>query len=68
MSFKKFSLRFVDSLNFLLCPLADLPKTYSFNTIKGYFPHEFNTRDNQDYIGEIPAIKFFGPQYMSSNM
>ena len=26
---------------------------------KGYFPHSFNTLENQDYVGEIPDLSFF---------
>lgn len=26
---------------------------------KGYFPHSFNTADNQDYTGQIPDLKYF---------
>ena len=28
--------------------------------VKGDFPHKFNTPENQDYIGRIPAIEYYG--------
>lgn len=29
--------------------------------IKGYFPHFFNVKQNQNYIGSIPDVKYYGP-------
>jgi hypothetical protein len=60
MGFRKFNLRFVDSCNFFLEPLRKLSKTYDIDTIKGHFPHHFNTPENQDYIGCIPCEDMFG--------
>ena len=55
----------IDSLNFFNEPLASLPKTYGIkNTVKGYFPHGFNTQQNENYIGEIPDIKYYHPEYI----
>ena len=65
MYFRKFKLRFVDTYKFFLSPLADLSKTYGIDTIKGYFPHHFNTPENQNYIGRYPSIDYYGPQHMS---
>jgi hypothetical protein len=48
-----------------LCPLADLSKTYSIDTVKGYFPHHFNTPENQNYKGKIPSVNDFGIGWMS---
>ncbi|XP_041435694.1 uncharacterized protein LOC121399337 [Xenopus laevis] len=31
---------------------------------KGFFPHYFNTAENQGYIGAMPSIKFYGADYM----
>ena len=54
MFFRKFNLRFIDSLHFFLQPLTGLSKTYDIDTIKGYFPHHVNTAGNQDYVGKDP--------------
>ena len=32
------------------------------DTLKGFFPHEFNFEENQDYVGELPAKEFFTPE------
>ena len=37
-----------------------MPKT-------GYFPHFFNTPENQTYVGELPGIKMYGADFMSEN-
>jgi hypothetical protein len=55
----------IDSLNFFNEPLASLPKTFGIqNSVKGYFPHGFNTKENEDYVGEIPDIKYYHPEYV----
>ena len=59
MTFRKCRLRFIDSLNFFQCRLKDLSKTYGIDTLKGHFPHHFNTKENQNYVGCIPAEEHF---------
>ena len=55
---------FIDSLNFFNEPLSNLPKSYGIkDTVKGYFPHGFNTYENENYIGPIPDIKYYHPEY-----
>ena len=65
MTFAKYHLRFIDSLHSFLCPLSELSKTYSIDTVKGYFPHHFNIKENQNYIGQIPPPEDFGVKNMS---
>jgi hypothetical protein len=60
MTFKKIKLRFIDSLHFFLEPLKNLSKTYSIESVKGHFPHHFNTPENQNYIGVMPSEDMFG--------
>ncbi|KAE8597395.1 hypothetical protein XENTR_v10005656 [Xenopus tropicalis] len=57
-------MRFIDSLNFLPMKLSKLPEAMGFSGSKGYFPHFFNTEQNQNYIGPMPSIKFYGTDYM----
>ena len=70
MTFRKLNIRFVDSYNFLLQPLKSLPATYDIKDDegellgKGYFPHVFNTPENQDYVGNIPLPVTFGDRNM----
>ncbi len=59
------NIRFVDSLNFIPMALANFPKTFGLDELcKGYFPHLFNRRENQDYVGPIPPE----PYYMANGM
>ena len=64
MRFEKYNLTFKDSLNLFLSPLAALSKTYGIDTVKGFFPHHFNTIENQNYIGNIPSEEQFGVKNM----
>ncbi len=58
--------RFIDSLSFLLMPLASFPKTFGFEEkAKGYFPHMFNTLENQLYVGPMPDKEYYVPDEMS---
>jgi len=61
------SVRFIDSLNHIAQSLATFPDTFGITEMKkGFFPYLFNTDDNANYIGEIPDIKYFTPETMSS--
>ncbi|XP_069505099.1 uncharacterized protein [Ambystoma mexicanum] len=57
-------IRFIDSLNFLPMKLSKLPKAFGFPGSKGYFPHFFNTVQNQSYVGAIPPMECYGSEYM----
>ncbi|XP_039614013.1 uncharacterized protein LOC120532230 [Polypterus senegalus] len=61
-----YDLRFIDSLNFLPMKLSSMPKAMGFQAQKGYFPHFFNTTENQNYIGPYPDPKYYGIQHMLS--
>lgn len=60
--------KFIDSMLHLPGSLSGLAdgffgkspdKNLRESLTKGYFPHSFNTLENQDYIGEIPDLKYF---------
>ncbi|KAM3927741.1 uncharacterized protein RB166_005949 [Leptodactylus fuscus] len=57
-------LRFIDSLNFLPMKLSRLPEALGFSGSKGHFPHFFNTEENQNYVGPLPAPEYYGVDYM----
>jgi hypothetical protein len=58
-------IRFIDSLNFLPMPLSKIPNTFELTeNKKGYFPHFFNTKDNQNYVGVYPDIQYYDPDGM----
>jgi hypothetical protein len=61
------SMKFVDSFNFLPMALGNLPAAFGFeNLSKGYWPHFFNTPDNQNVIlDKLPDREFYGPDSMS---
>lgn len=62
------NVRFVDSINYFPMALAELPKAFDLGPEKkkGYFPHLFNTRANQTYIGPMPDKKYYCPDSMFS--
>jgi len=61
-------IRIIDSHNFVASPLSAFPKTFGLNELKkGYFPHYFNTNENQNYIGPIPDVKYYGADTMEKN-
>lgn len=63
---KCLGIRIVDSFNFLPMGLSKLPATFGLTELKkGYFPHFFNTPDNQTYVGRLPAAEFYNPDAMS---
>ena len=66
LSVPMFKIKFVDSLSFIPMRLADFPKTFGLNELaKGYFPHLFNTAENQNYVGPLPPTSFYHPDGMS---
>jgi hypothetical protein len=59
-------IRVIDSFNFLPMTLAKLPKAFQLNSLaKGYFPHFFTSRANQNYVGPYPPVETYGPNAMS---
>lgn len=54
--------KFIDSLNFFNAPLSKLPKMFSLeNNSKGHYPHMFNTHNNLNYVGVMPALEYYWP-------
>ena len=59
-------IRFIDSLSFFQMPLSAFPKTFGLTEFKkGYFPHKFNIRGHQTYVGIVPALDYYMPETMS---
>ncbi len=60
-------IKFIDSINFMPMALSKLPRAFGKESTisKGTFPHLFNTEENQNYSGCIPAEQFFDPEGMS---
>ena len=60
------NIRFIDSFSFFQMPLSAFPKTFGLTELKkGYFPHLFNTPENQAYVGPIPDKRYYMPESMS---
>ena len=67
LSFKSGQVKFKDSLCFLPFPLANFPATFGIEELcKGFFPHKFNTAENQDYEGPMPDPSLCDPDGMSA--
>ena len=61
-----FNIQFIDSLNFIPMKLANFPRTFGIEEFaKGYFPHLFNKKENEDYIGPIPPAPYYNPNGMN---
>lgn len=57
----------IDSLNFLPMPLYRLPSSFGLCELKkGFFPHLYNIRENQSYVGPLPEVQYYSPDTMSS--
>ena len=66
LRYKKFNIRFIDPCKHMNARLKDLPKMLGLGDLKkGDFPHMFNTPENQNYIGPIPDIKYYGVENKS---
>ncbi|XP_031789562.1 probable DNA polymerase isoform X1 [Nasonia vitripennis] len=61
--------KFIDSLNYFHMKLSALTQTFSLPPAskKGYFPHLFNTLENQNYVGALPEASFYAPNAMSTS-
>ena len=75
LELEHYDIRFIDSLNFFAMPLKAFPSTFGLSYVdangeeayyaKGYFPHLFNRRENEDYVGPLPNKQFYMPEAMS---
>lgn len=56
----------IDSLSFLAMPLSSFPSTFQLDELKkGFFPHLFNTVENQGYEGpKLPPRESYDPDGM----
>jgi hypothetical protein len=61
------NVKIIDSLSFLPMALDNFAKTFNLVEMqKGFFPHLFNTRSNQNYIGPYPPASDYQPKFMST--
>ena len=60
-------LKFKDSMSFLNMPLESFTKTFGLTELKkGYFPYSFNRKENQNYEGLIPDLKYYDTNCMNT--
>ena len=46
--------------------LAKLPKAFQLESnCKGWFPHMFTCKNNENYVGPYPPLEMYGPDHMS---
>jgi hypothetical protein len=58
--------KIIDSASFIPMPLEKFSSTFAIKSIKkGYFPHLFNTKNNQNYIGKYPDREFYGIKHFT---
>lgn len=54
--------KFIDSYNYFPFALSKMPCAFGFQELKkGYFPHFFNTEQNQHYVGVYPPPAYYNP-------
>ncbi|XP_067306560.1 uncharacterized protein [Pseudorasbora parva] len=58
--------RYIDSYAFIPMALSKMPDALNlYSSGKGYFPHVFNTAENDHYIGPYPDKKYYSYDNMS---
>jgi hypothetical protein len=59
-------LTFIDSISFMPCSRRKLPEAFGLTATKSWYPHYFKTRENMNYVGEIPDVSYYGADTMSA--
>lgn len=58
-------IKFIYSLSFIPMKLAYFPTTFGLDKlIKGYLPHNFNTKENEQYVSELPDPWYYNQDGM----
>ena len=55
----EYQIQFKDSYLILLKSLNELSQAFKVDNGKSVFPHKFINKNNFNYIGEVPDIKYF---------
>jgi hypothetical protein len=59
LKFKDYNITFKDSYKLIIGALRKLAKVFGVDTQKSIFPHKFVNKNNLNYIGKVPDIKYF---------
>jgi hypothetical protein len=61
-------IKLIDSYSFIPMGLDKFAKTFEIKELKkGFFPHLFNSIENENYIGPYPAKEYYSPQFFSES-
>ena len=60
----KSNAKFIDSCCFIAMPLSRFSDTFDLPHTKWTFPHMFNVSDNYNYVGPMPALRYYDPNGM----
>lgn len=69
MTMKVGSVTFRDSLLHLSTRLDEMPAMFGIDAPdmkKQFFPYEFNTLENQEYIGPLPPVAMYPTDFMTT--
>ena len=61
MKIKTRNAKLIDSCCFIAMPLSRFSDTFNIPHTKGTFPHMFNVSDNYNYVGPLPAPRYYDP-------
>ena len=63
---KNKNFKIICSLSFLPMPLDKFSSTFDLvEMMKGFFPHLFNSRANQNYVGKYAPKEDYQPKFMT---
>jgi len=65
MFLKMENLVFLDIVSFLPFALRKLPEAFGLTATKSWYPRNFKTEENLNYVGTIPDISFYRDNEMS---
>ena len=64
MKIKTRNAKLIDSCCFIAMQLSRFSDTFNIPHTKGTFPHMFNVSDNYNYVGPLPALRYYDPNGM----
>ena len=65
MRIKWRKVEFKDTYLYVMSSLDAWARQFGLKTLKGFFPHDFNLPENQEYVGPLPPEETFSTKFMS---
>ena len=56
--------KLIDSCCFITMPLSRFSDTFNIPHTNGSFPHMLDVSDNYNYVGPLPALRYYDPNGM----